>query len=127
MDVLLLLVLCFSSVLSLELGDVSEYLTQYGYLEPASNNSAIPLTEALKSFQTEYGLVSDGLLNPETEALIRTPRCGMRDVEHFSVGMSSSQKWPNQTITWTFYPPVQQLYHKIKPVTNVVFDLNKYL
>lgn len=62
-----------------------KYLSQFGYLPTPDPRKALLLTEdgvskALKKLQKFGGVNQTGILDDDTIELIKTPRCGMKDV-----------------------------------------------
>lgn len=59
-----------------------DYLTQYGYMRESSNKVGAlrKLDHAIGKFQEFAGLDVTGELNEETVEMMRTPRCGVKDI-----------------------------------------------
>uniref|UniRef100_F6ZUV1 Matrix metallopeptidase 25 n=1 Tax=Equus caballus TaxID=9796 RepID=F6ZUV1_HORSE len=89
-----------------------DWLTRYGYLPPpnpaqAQLQSPAKLRDAIKVMQRFAGLRETGVLDPETMAAMRKPRCSLPDV----LGVAglvrrrrryalSGSVWKKRTLTW---------------------------
>jgi murein L,D-transpeptidase YcbB/YkuD len=60
-----------------------DYLKEYGYIDTAEETNSVidstSLSDAVKKFQEFAGLDETGILDSETQELMKTPRCGMDD------------------------------------------------
>ena len=59
------------------------YLTKFGYLRDKSSDqmaSLVSIDSAVRDFQAFAGLEQTGKLDKETMVMMRTPRCGVKDV-----------------------------------------------
>ncbi|XP_035389854.1 matrix metalloproteinase-20 [Electrophorus electricus] len=57
------------------------------------------MQEKMKEMQHFFGIAQSGVLDPHTLAIMKTDRCGVPDVENFSLH-PGQPKWKNQTITY---------------------------
>ena len=60
-----------------------DYLTKFGYLRDRSSDkvaSMVSIDSAVREFQAFAGLKQTGKLDEETMVMMRTPRCGVKDV-----------------------------------------------
>lgn len=79
---------------------VNNYLTEYGYKEKSEETNLEDLSQYITIFQEFHKLTVDGQMNNETLSLMKTPRCGNKDLEDFQV---SKIKWNTTTIKWHYY------------------------
>lgn len=85
--------------------DVIKYLHEFGYfdennfLKQSQDNES--LIDAIETFQEYYNLPIDGELNNETLDLMNLSRCGLKDVEEFTVGQSK-EMWNFTDLSWSF-------------------------
>jgi len=89
-----------------------EYLSQFGYIKTATNNvvsDSTSLRDALKKFQEFGGIKQTGILDRETRALMRTPRCGVEDTLARFVEQGSKWKDKNLTYRISKYPTSNRL------------------
>ena len=59
------------------------YLTKFGYLRDRSSKkfaSLVSIDSAVRDFQAFAGLEQTGKLDKETMVMMKTPRCGVKDV-----------------------------------------------
>ena len=59
------------------------------------------MVDKIKEMQGFFGLEQTGTLDPQTLAVMRRDRCGVPDVENFSV-YPKRTKWRNKTITYRY-------------------------
>uniref|UniRef100_A0A4W4DNS4 Peptidase metallopeptidase domain-containing protein n=1 Tax=Electrophorus electricus TaxID=8005 RepID=A0A4W4DNS4_ELEEL len=80
-----------------------EYLRQFYHLElsgsPRRKRHSEAMQEKMKEMQHFFGIAQSGVLDPHTLAIMKTDRCGVPDVENFSLH-PGQPKWKNQTITY---------------------------
>ena len=60
-----------------------DYLTKFGYLKDKSSDqvaSLVSIDSAVRDFQAFAGLEQTGVMDEETMVMMRTPRCGVKDV-----------------------------------------------
>ncbi|KAF5306949.1 hypothetical protein FQA39_LY00179 [Lamprigera yunnana] len=90
--------------------NVQNYLMQFGYLSPSPAGAGALRTEesvrqAIKELQEFSGLPITGRLDQKTKTLLRTPRCGVPDIQPHSMRrkrfMIQGQRWPYNNITWS--------------------------
>jgi len=82
-----------------------DYLTEYGYFETNDGTKPVvdetALSSAVKKFQEFAGLRQTGILDQETQKLMKTPRCGMDDrVADFVLGRTS---WKKKELTYRIF------------------------
>ena len=58
----------------------AKYLNQFGYLENVENIESASMTSAIRKFQAFAELRQSGDLDQDTMKMMRTPRCGVKDV-----------------------------------------------
>ncbi|KAM7274915.1 hypothetical protein ACFE04_016781 [Oxalis oulophora] len=68
------------------ISEIEKYFQHYGYLQTHRNNETNDifdekLEDAVKKYQSTFGLTVTGKFNPETIDQIITPRCGVADVD----------------------------------------------
>ncbi|KAF5292712.1 hypothetical protein FQR65_LT11180 [Abscondita terminalis] len=82
----------------------------FGYLTPSPAGAGALRTEesvrqAIRELQEFGGLPITGKLDEKTKALLRTPRCGVPDIEPHNIRrkrfMIQGQRWPYNNITWS--------------------------
>ena len=72
-----------------------DYLAQYGYLQtfegvrPSAKQEY--LGDAIKKFQEFGGLEKTGIIDKETQELMKTPRCGLDD--RVAIFVARDRKW----------------------------------
>ncbi|RWW10847.1 hypothetical protein GW17_00025587 [Ensete ventricosum] len=75
------------------LGDLKQYLNQFGYLQAApnfTNSFDDNLEAAIKTYQRNFGLNVTGELDDDTLEQLIVPRCGMPDIINGTSTMNSS-------------------------------------
>ena len=82
-----------------------DYLKEYGYIDTnEETNSVIDSTSlrvAVKKFQEFAGLDETGILDSETQELMKTPRCGMDDrVANF---VKQGNAWRKRELTYRIF------------------------
>uniref|UniRef100_A0A3B3DWR6 Matrix metallopeptidase 17b n=1 Tax=Oryzias melastigma TaxID=30732 RepID=A0A3B3DWR6_ORYME len=92
-ELLMLLLSFFLSVTSF-CNPTGNWLTKYGYLPPSDPSTGqlqawTAVTRALRTMQKFAGLKDTGVLDEETAALMRTPRCSLPDDEEELLHLSS--------------------------------------
>jgi hypothetical protein len=89
-----------------EVGILYDYLVSAGYISPGSPPDSLVfdgrLEEALGAFQEVYGLPTSGRLDPETLALVQTPRCGLPDHPRLNLGINANPvcAWRNRALRY---------------------------
>ncbi|KAI4878562.1 hypothetical protein NFI96_016747 [Prochilodus magdalenae] len=78
-----------------------EYLKQFYHLNgsPRSKRHLASMEEKVKEMQRFFGLADNGHLDPQTLALMKQARCGVPDVENYSL-YPGRPKWKNRTVTY---------------------------
>uniref|UniRef100_A0A3B3ZDE8 Peptidase metallopeptidase domain-containing protein n=1 Tax=Periophthalmus magnuspinnatus TaxID=409849 RepID=A0A3B3ZDE8_9GOBI len=104
----------------------SDWLLKYGYLPPPDPSTGqlqawTAVTSAVRSMQRFAGLNDTGVLDEETMALMKTPRCSLPDQEQPSGGPPNQEQnlrrrravstWSRRNINWRLqsYPPSSAL------------------
>jgi len=82
-----------------------DYLKQYGYIETDGETNSLvdstSLSNAVTKFQEFAGLEETGILDMETQKLMKTPRCGMDDrVANF---VAQGNKWRKLELTYRIF------------------------
>eukprot|EP00091_Calanus_sinicus_P001935 TRINITY_DN11960_c0_g1_i4.p1 TRINITY_DN11960_c0_g1~~TRINITY_DN11960_c0_g1_i4.p1 ORF type:complete len:512 (+),score=152.95 TRINITY_DN11960_c0_g1_i4:82-1617(+) len=85
--------------------DAVDYLKQYGYIDTTEGTNSVidstSLSDAVKKFQEFAGLDETGIVDSETQELMKTPRCGMDDrVANF---VKQGNAWKKRELTWRIY------------------------
>ena len=107
---------------------LSEYLRHFGYLPGRDTVYAAPfngdpgvfdetLSDGIKRFQRDMGLVVSGQLDVGTLALLNTPRCGAPDGSRTSAhpetptpeAYVTSSRWPRTNLSYAFDHSTQDL------------------
>ncbi|XP_055080655.1 matrix metalloproteinase-17b [Periophthalmus magnuspinnatus] len=103
-----------------------DWLLKYGYLPPPDPSTGqlqawTAVTSAVRSMQRFAGLNDTGVLDEETMALMKTPRCSLPDQEQPSGGPPNQEQnlrrrravstWSRRNINWRLqsYPPSSAL------------------
>ncbi|XP_074072661.1 matrilysin [Macrotis lagotis] len=112
--ILSLLTCCLTFPLPQEAGNVNEqqwekaqeYLKKFYSYKPEEriNN----LQNKIKQMQKFFGLTPTGILNANTMEIIQKPRCGVPDVEEFSL-IPGKPKWPSKVVTYRIVSYTQDL------------------
>ncbi|MGL4464754.1 MAG: matrixin family metalloprotease [Planctomycetia bacterium] len=77
--------------------DAVHRLIAFGYEigRPAAGQSVLDaISDAVRRYQSDHGLVADGAIGPETAEHLALPRCGCPDVEHVAEHASRPAAWP---------------------------------
>nr|XP_054768623.1 matrix metalloproteinase-16-like [Lytechinus pictus] len=96
---------------------MTSFLNKYGYLKDSDMVDGMPKNEevmrrAIMYFQKMGNIPMTGTLNNESKALMNTPRCGMKDMETFSLRKKrylARNPWPKSDLTWNILIPTNQL------------------
>ncbi|XP_041480156.1 matrix metalloproteinase-16-like [Lytechinus variegatus] len=96
---------------------MASFLNKYGYLKDSDMVDGMPKNEmvmrrAIMYFQKMGNIPMTGTLNNESKALMNTPRCGMKDMDTFSLRKkrySTRNPWPKSDLTWNILIPTSQL------------------
>ncbi|XP_072547229.1 matrix metalloproteinase-20 [Salminus brasiliensis] len=92
-----------SRLSSEDIQHAEEYLKQFYHLtlsgSPRKKRHSASIEEKIKEMQSFFGLANTGLLDPQTLAIMKKARCGVPDVENFSL-YPGQPKWKNHTITY---------------------------
>jgi len=101
-----------------------EFLQKYGYITKTGNEIDTPLDlgEAIKKFQTFFGLSPTGKLDSKTIELMKTPRCGVPDFEDF---VTSARKWRKNLLTYRYlnYPSTGLSKNQVDLETEKAFNM----
>lgn len=117
---------------SLDIHYIADYLSQLGYIKNTEEISTInetSLSPYITLFQEYYNLPNDGTLNNETLNLMKTPRCGNKDLGEFR----ARSRWNKRVLTWNFIRGAeevieitQQAFHIWQKHSNLKFSHNQY-
>ena len=104
-----IIITMYSTVASYDQGQVDDtraliYLMEYGYVESAKWSSSLVtqdtlkefVTTAVRDFQAFAGLNQTGELDLDTKNLMRTPRCGVRDIIGHGATTWRRKRWGTQ-------------------------------
>uniref|UniRef100_UPI00398E99A3 matrix metalloproteinase-19 isoform X1 n=2 Tax=Pristiophorus japonicus TaxID=55135 RepID=UPI00398E99A3 len=87
--------------------EAMNYLVTFGYMDKAAEKSDTPVVqredfiEALRSAQAMFGLPLTGTLDRNTLAMMRQPRCGVKDsVQHKFLKFSILGRWRRKHLTY---------------------------
>ena len=86
-------------------------MIKYGYVMSRSTNGPQEIrypderTNAIKMMQRKAGLKMTGKIDRKTEEMLKTPRCGMKDIgldtdNGGPAEFKTSNKWPKNSLTY---------------------------
>lgn len=86
---------------------VQEYLKRFYNMKPSEGNVSVgrrprslpALKEKIREMQHFFGIRETGRLDQETLQMMKTPRCGVSDVDNYST-FPNKPKWRKNTITY---------------------------
>ena len=99
--VLLLYTISYVSSLSTDMEFATDFLVRYGYLkadQQSNVDSVSDISLPLMTFQENYNLTVDGLLNVETLNKMKSRWCGNEDF----VAYNAFTRWNKTQLTWRF-------------------------
>ncbi|XP_007245967.4 matrix metalloproteinase-20 isoform X2 [Astyanax mexicanus] len=90
-----------SGLSSEDIQHAEEYLKQFYHFSesPRKKRHSASMEEKIKEMQSFFGLPNTGHLDPQTFDIMKQARCGVPDVENYSLYPGKS-KWKNHTITY---------------------------
>ena len=98
----------------------SKYLIKYGYIDNSGGDGKYEklssFSDAVAKFQESTGLSVTGRVDKETQKLMDTPRCGMKDVvtsgNKFQ-NYKTDGKWNKKILTYNIFSYGQSLTYSI--------------
>ena len=98
----------------------SKYLIKYGYIDNSGGDGKYEkqssFSDAVAKFQESTGLSVTGRVDKETQELMDTPRCGVKDVntagDKFQNYVTSG-KWKKKVLTYNIFSYRQSLTYSI--------------